>query len=151
MVYILKPYYNNAIKRAVKTPKIHFLEIGLAAYLTRWLTFDTLSAGAMNGHFFESFIFAEILKSYTNAGKEADFYFIRDGNQREIDLLIHENNILYPLEIKAHTEPTPGDIKHFGMIEDVDKLNVGEGGVICLANELLPIRGKHKIIPVSFI
>ncbi|MCL2792288.1 MAG: ATP-binding protein [Spirochaetaceae bacterium] len=151
LVYILKPYYNNAIKRAVKTPKIHFLDIGLAAYLTRWLTPETLSTGAMSGYFFESFIFAEILRSYTNAGKEADFYFLRDGNQREIDLLIHENNTLYPLEIKTHTEPTQDDIKHFSMIENVKNLKIGAGGVICLANELLPIKDKYKIIPVSFI
>ena len=151
LVYLLKPYHNNAIKRAVKTPKIHFLDIGLAAYLTRWLGSETLSSGAMSGHFFESFVFAEILKSYTNAGKEADFYFLRDGSQKEIDLLIHENNTLYPLEVKTHTDPTPGDIKHFSVIENVKSLNVGEGGVICLANELLPLTDTHKVIPVSFI
>ena len=151
LVYLLKPYYNNAITRAVKTPKIHFLDIGLAAYLTRWLSPETLSAGAMSGHLFESFVFSEILKSYTNAGKEADFYFTRDGNRREIDLLIHENNIMYPIEIKTHSEPKPDDIKHFSMIEDIKNLNIGEGGVICLANELLPLKDKHKIIPVSFI
>jgi len=151
LVYILKPYYNNAIKRAVKTPKIHFLDIGLAAYLTRWLTPETLSAGAMKGHFFESFVFAEILKSYANAGKEADFYFLRDGNQREIDLLIHENDTLYPIEMKAHTEPSPDDIKHFSMIENIKNIKIGEGGVICPANDLLPLKDKHKIIPVSVI
>ena len=151
LVYLLKPYHNNTVKRAVKTPKIHFLDIGLAAYLTRWLTPETLSSGAMNGHFFESYVFAEILKSYSNAGKEADFYFMRDGNKREIDLLIMENNTLYPLEIKTTAEPTPDDIKHFCMIEGIKNLNTGEGGVICLANELLPLKGKHKIIPVSYI
>ena len=151
LVYLLKPYHNNTITRAVKTPKIHFLDIGLAAYLTRWLTPETLSTGAMNGHFFESFVFAEILKSYTNAGKEADFYFLRDGNQQEVDLLIHENNTLYPLEIKIKTEPVTGDIKHFSMIEKIRGLKTGEGGVICLSNELLPLTDKHKIIPVSFI
>ena len=151
LVYILKPYHNNAIKRAIKTPKIHFLDIGLAAYLTRWLTPETLSAGAMNGHFFESFIFAEILRSYTNAGKEADFYFLRDSNRREIDLLIHENDTLYPIEIKTHTGPTVSDIKHFSMIENVKNIKIGEGGVICLSNELLPITDMHKVIPVSLI
>jgi len=151
LVYILKPYHNNAIKRAIKTPKIHFLDIGLAAYLTRWLTSETLSAGAMNGHFFESFIFAEILKSYANAGKEADFYFLRDSNQREIDLLIHENNTLYPLEIKIHTAPTTSDIKHFSMIENLKNIRIGEGGIICLANEILPLKDNHKVIPVSLI
>ena len=86
-----------------------------------------------------------------NAGKDADFYFLRDGNQREIDLLIHENNTLYPLEMKVHAEPTPKDIRHFSMLEDLGSVELGEGGVICLANELLPLQDKHKMIPVWMI
>jgi len=148
IVYLLKPYSNNAINRAVKTPKMHFLDIGLAAYLTRWMTAEALSIGAMNGNFFESFVVSEILKSYTNAGKEADLYFLRDGNQREIDLLIHKNNTLYPLEIKIHSEPCQKDINHFSMLDETKNVNIGEGGVICLAKELLPLKGKHMIIPV---
>jgi len=148
IVYLLKPYSNNAISRAVKTPKLHFLDIGLAAYLTRWMTAETLSIGAMNGNFFESFVITEILKSYTNAGKEVDLYFLRDGNQREVDLLIHENNILYPIEIKIHSEPSPKDINHFAMLDGIKNVNIGEGGVICLAKDILPLKGPHKIIPL---
>jgi len=148
IVYLLKPYSNNAINRAVKTPKLHFLDIGLAAYLTRWTTAETLRLGAMNGNFFESFVVSEILKSYTNAGKEVDLYFLRDGNQKEIDLLIHENNTLYPIEIKIHSEPNPKDIKHFAMLDEIKNVNIGEGGVICLAKDLLPLKGQYKIIPL---
>jgi predicted AAA+ superfamily ATPase len=97
IVYLLKPYSNNAINRAVKTPKLHFLDIGLAAYLTRWLTPETMLLGAMSGYFFESFVVGEILKSYANAGLEVDLYFLQDGHQKEIVCLIHENNTLYPL------------------------------------------------------
>ena len=148
IVYLLKPYSSNAISRAVKTPKLHFLDIGLAAYLTRWMTVETLSIGAMNGNFFESFVVSEILKSYTNSGKEVDLYFLRDGNQREIDLMIYQDNTLYPIEVKIHSEPDPRDIKHFAMLDEIKNVNVGEGGVICLAKELLPLKGNHKIIPV---
>ena len=148
IVYLLKPYSNNTIIRAVKTPKLYFLDTGLAAYLTRWLTPDTLSEGAVNGQFFETFVIAELLKSYRNAGKEEDFYFLRDGNDREIDVLIHQDNTLYPIEIKKHTEPTTGDIKHFSMLDTVKSIKVGEGGVISLAQNLLPLTDKHKIIPL---
>ena len=89
-----------------------------------------------------------ILKSYVNAGKEADLYYLRDGNHREIDLLIYQDNTLYPLEIKLHSEPSPSDIKHFAMLEIIKNIKIGEGGVICTANELLPISDKHKIIPL---
>lgn len=148
LVYLLKPYSNNAINRAVKTPKLHFLDIGLAAYLTRWLTEETLMSGAMSGNFFESFVVGEILKSYTNAGLEVDLYHLRDGHQKEIDLLIHENNTLYPLEIKAKAEPVIKDIKNFTLLDGIKNVNIGEGGVISLAKDILPLSDKHKIIPV---
>jgi len=148
IVYLLKPYSNNAILKAVKTPKLYFLDTGLAAYLTRWLTPKTLSSGAMRGSFFESFVVAEILKSYYNAGKEADLYFLRDGNQKEIDLLIFRDNTLFPMEIKATTTPSVGDIRHFQMLAAIPGIKTGAGGVICPASELLPLRGEHKIIPL---
>ena len=148
LVYLLKSYSNNAINRAVKTPKLHFLDIGLAAYLTRWLTPENLLSGAMSGHFFESFVIGEILKSYANAGLEVDLYHLRDGHQKEIDLLIHENNTLYPIEIKTSAEPSIKDIKNFTMLDGVRNVNIGEGGVICMAKDLLPLQGQHKIIPL---
>ena len=151
LVYLIKPYSNNAIKRTVKTPKLHFTDTGLAAYLTRWMTSQTLSIGAMNGYFFESFVVSEILKSYSNSGKEVDLYYLRDSNGREIDIIIHENNTLYPLEVKIHSEPTLRDIKHFSMLNNLSDINIGEGGVICLADELLPLNDKHRILPLWVI
>jgi predicted AAA+ superfamily ATPase len=148
IVYLLRPYSNNAINRAVKTPKLYFMDIGLAAYLTRWLTPETMLSGAMSGHFFESFVVGEILKSYANAGLEVDLYFLRDGRQREIDVLIHENNTLYPIEIKSSAEPTPSDIKNFDMLDEIKGVDVGEGGIVCLASELLPLKERNYIIPL---
>ena len=148
LIYLLKPYSNKAIHRAVKTPKIHFLDIGLAAYLTRWLTPETMLNGAMNGRFFESFVVGEILKSYANAGLEVDLYHLRDGHKKEIDLLIHENNTLYPLEIKTSAEPDIKDIKNFSILDNIKGVDIGSGGVICFAKNLLPLTEKHNIIPL---
>ena len=79
IVYLLKPYANNITKRAIKTPKLYFLDTGLAAYLTRWNTADVLKNGAMAGAFFESFVISEIIKSYYNKGiVEPPLYFYRD-------------------------------------------------------------------------
>src|SRR5690554_5400859 len=64
IVYLLEPYHNNLINRAIKTPKLYFLDTGLAAYLTRWTNPEALRDGAMGGAFFESFVISEILKSY---------------------------------------------------------------------------------------
>ena len=148
IIYLLKPYSNNQIKRAVKTPKLYFLDTGLAAYLTRWLTPETLSEGAMNGNFFESFVLAELLKSYANAGLEEDFYYLRDSNGKEIDLLIFQDNTLYPIEFKQNTNPTNKAIGGFTLLDGIKGVNVGEGGVICLASDILPLRDNHKIIPI---
>jgi len=148
IIYLLKPYSNNVIKRAVKTPKLHFLDIGLASYLTRWMTSENLSIGAAKGNFFESFVVSEIIKSYTNAGKEVDLYYIRNGNKREIDLLIHENNTLYPLEIKTKSEPDERDISGFSLLTELKEVNIGSGGIICLASDLLQLDEKNFIIPL---
>ena len=68
IVYLLQPYSNNITKRAIKTPKLYFLDTGLAAYLTKWNTPEVLKNGAMAGAFFESFVISEIIKSYYNRG-----------------------------------------------------------------------------------
>jgi len=151
IIYLLESYSNNAITRAVKTPKIYFMDTGLAAYLTRWLSAETLSQGAMSGHFFETFVVTEIIKSYTNAGKPADFYFLRDGNGREIDLLIFQNNTLFPLEMKQRINPSTKDISSFSILDTVKNVDIGEGGVICPSLDLLPLSDKHRIIPVAMI
>lgn len=148
LIYLLKPYSNNAIKRAVKTPKLYFMDVGLAAYLARWLTPETLLTGAMNVHFFETFVVSEIIKSYANAGLEVDIYFLRDGHQNEIDLLIHENNTLYPLEIKTTAQPEPKDISKFSLLDKIKGVSIGEGGIICPVKTLLPLTAQHKIIPL---
>ena len=148
IVYLLRPYSNSTVKRAVKTPKLYFLDTGLAAYLTRWLTPETLSEGAMSGPFFETFVMAELLKSYINAGVEEDFYFLRNGRGDEIDLLIFQEGTLYPIEIKQHSAPKPDAIKSFKYLEPTKGVKIGDGGVICLGQDLLPLKDGHKIIPL---
>ena len=64
IVYLLPPYYNNFNKRIVKTPKIYFMDTGLASYLTGWYTAEQLQFGAMSGNLFETFVISEIIKSY---------------------------------------------------------------------------------------
>ena len=105
IVALVEPYFNNALKRIIKSPKMYFLDTGLCAYLTKWTTPEALEAGAMSGAFFETWIVSEIIKSYYNAGKRPPLYYYRDKDQREIDLIIHENNTLYPIEIKKAAAP----------------------------------------------
>lgn len=152
LVYLLRPYYNNITKRAVKTPKLYFLDTGLAAYLTKWNTVDVLRNGAMAGAFFESFVVSEIIKSYYNMGVlDPPLYFYRDKDMNEIDLLIESNGILYPVEIKKHADPQKSDLKSFSLLDKISGIQRGPGGVVCLYDSLITMQGNDRAIPVSYL
>ena len=108
--------------------------------------------GAMAGNIYETYIVSEILKSYYNAGKEPNLYFFRNTDGKEIDLLIHQNQTLYPIEIKKTSSPNIKDVKNFKILSDYfPSLTIGEGGVICNAENLLPLAQGIKIIPYNLI
>ncbi|HQA60589.1 MAG TPA: ATP-binding protein [Tepidanaerobacteraceae bacterium] len=152
IVYLLKPYSNNITKRMVKTPKLYFLDTGLAAYLTKWITPDVLKNGAMAGAFFENFVIAEIIKSYYNKGiLEPPLYFYRDKNMNEIDLLIEYNGILYPLEMKKHADPNKRDIAAFSQLDKIPSVKRGPGGVICMYDNLITLKDNDRVIPVKYL
>lgn len=150
IVYILEPYYNNIMKRAVKTPKVYFLDTGLAAYLTKWKNKDVLEAGTMAENFFENFVIVEIIKSYYNSGElRPPIYFYRDKEQKEIDLIIEENGKLYPIEIKKSANPSKEMIQNFKVLEKVKE--VGDGAIICMYDNILNLDEKNKVIPYSYL
>ena len=152
IVYLLQPYSNNVAKRAIKTPKVYFLDTGLAAYLTKWTTPEVLKNGAMAGAFFESFIVSEVIKSYYNRGVlEPPIYFYRDKEMNEIDLIIENAGVLHPLEIKKHADPTKKDIEAFSVLDKVPGIVRGNGGVICLYDKLISLTDKDRIIPVKYL
>jgi len=152
IVYLLRPYSNNLTNRAVKTPKLYFLDTGLAAYLTRWNTTEVLKDGAMAGAFFESFVVSEILKSYYNKGElDPPLYFYRDKDKKEIDLLIEKDNTLYPIEIKKHADPSVKDIAVFSVLDKLGNVKRGPGGVVCLYDNLVTLKGEDRVIPIQYL
>jgi predicted AAA+ superfamily ATPase len=152
LVCLLQPYHNNITKRTVKTPKLYFLDTGLAAYLTRWNTPLVMKNGAMAGAFFETFVIGEIIKSYSNAGiLDLPLYFYRDRDGNEIDLLIQEGGTLHPIEIKKHADPAKSDIVQFGLLDKIPNIQRGQGGVVCLYDSLATLQGKDKAIPIALL
>lgn len=149
IIYILHPYSTNITKRLIKTPKMYFMDTGLAAYLCRWPNAETLENGAMDGAFFETYVVTEIVKSYYNAGKHPDLYYYRDIDGKEIDLLIVEGNNIYPIEIKKSKNPSNPD-KNFSVLNKL-KMNIKTGLVICMANELLPFNRDTWFCPVKIL
>ena len=149
IIFILRPYYSNITKRLVKTPKVYFMDTGLAAYLCRWPSAATLENGAMDGAFFETYVVTEIVKSYYNAGKPVDLYYYRDINKKEIDLLVVEGDKLYPIEIKKGKAPDKPD-KNFNVLQQF-KLKVQPGLVLCMSDELIPYNREAWYCPVSVL
>lgn len=150
LVYLLYPYHTNVTKRIIKTPKIYFLDTGLCSYLTKWTTPEALEAGAMSGAIFETYVVAEILKSYWHNGQEANLYFYRDTDQKEVDLLIESNNTLFPIEIKKTATPSKTAVRSFDVLDKLNK-QIGHGAVICLTEKNIPISGNVTAISVANI
>lgn len=151
IIYLLEPYHNNILKRAIKTPKVYFLDTGLAAYLTKWNTPEVLENGAMAGAFFETYVIGEIIKSYYNAGIEPMLFFYRDKEQNEIDLLIMQDGALFPIEIKKNADPKKSDIDAFEKLNHIPGVKRASGGIICLYDNLIGLKGEDMIIPLKFI
>ena len=171
IVYLLQPYYNSHLNRAIKSPKIYFRDTGLACFLTSWLTPETLKNGAIAGHMFETFVVNEIIKSFINVGKDyskyiyyyhgkdkvkkkivaADGSVSEENEESEIDIIIEENGVLYPIEIKKATNPTASDADAFTILDkDVGKKR-GTGAIICLGEYKLKLRDNLYSLPIDYI
>lgn len=121
IVFRLPPYFENFGKRLIKTPKLYFTEVGLAAYLLDLENPGMVTRDPLMGNLFENMVIVEALKARYNAGKDAGLYFFRDSNGLEIDLLQSANRKLYPMEIKAartYNSDFAVNIKKFEKLND---------------------------------
>ena len=150
IIYLLKPFANNEIKRLAKTPKLYFCDTGLCAYLSMWLTRDTLMNGAASGHYFENYVVAELLKNYSYSQSKVNLTYYRDSNAKEIDVLIEENGKIHPLEIKKSANPNRREIKKYEVLEKTG-MQIGAGGIICMCEEVIPINSRNSFIPCNLI
>ncbi len=150
IVFFLEPWFSNATKRLVKAPKLYFLDTGLCSWLTEWNSPEALEAGAASGAILETWVVAEILKTWRHNGRRAPLYFYRDSDRREIDLLIVQDGIILPVEIKKTASPGKDSVRHFSVLEKLGT-PVGPGGVICFAERSLPLTATTCSIPVGAI
>ncbi|MFC1357279.1 MAG: ATP-binding protein [gamma proteobacterium symbiont of Phacoides pectinatus] len=101
IVHLLPPHHQNFNKRLVKTPKLYFLDTGLAAWLLGIQNSEQLITHVQRGALFETWVISELLKARYNAGDTSNLYFWRDRSGHEVDLLIDHGTHLSPLEIKS--------------------------------------------------
>jgi hypothetical protein len=107
-------------------------------------------------------VFSELFKSYLNSGLQPPVYYYRDKDQKEIDILLLRDGTLYPIEIKKAASPGTDAVKNFGVLQPVteperfeslgqQRIAIGQGVVICMANDLLPIDKKNWLVPAWMI
>lgn len=150
LIYLLQPWHSNVTKRLIKTPKLYFLDTGLCAYLTQWSSPETLEAGAMSGAIFETWVLLELLKSYWHQGRQVPFYYFRNKDQREIDLLIESDGVLYPVEFKKSAAPSRESLAGMKALAQLG-VKVGPGAVVCMVPEMLPLSRSVTAVPVGMI
>ena len=150
IVYILHPYYSNLIKRAVKTPKLYFTDTGLCAHLLGIATADTAIASPMSGALLETYVVMDICKSHWYAGSDAQFWFYRDGDKREVDLLIESDGRLHPVEIKRAITIRSQDVKRgMGAFRAAARERAGLGAVVFLGDTFGALDADTALIPIS--
>ena len=150
VIFFLRPYSNNLLKRTIKTPKLYFFDTGLAAYLTKYTTPEILANGAISGALLENYVVSEIRKTYFNDAKDCLLWYYRDKSSNEIDMVIESDGLLHPLEIKRSVNPGSELI---GAFEVLDKGSVprGKGAILCMRPELSAINADNFIVPIWII
>lgn len=158
IVFLLQPYGASALSRAIKTPKLYFRDTGLACYLTRWLTADTLKCSAVAGNMFETFMVSEILKSYSNEGKDYRFniFYYRGkdkcaSGENEIDLIIEEDGVLYPIEIKMSGNPKANMGATNPVLDKIKEKTRGMGVILCLIDKKTYLRENLVALPIEYV
>ena len=152
IIFLLQPYMNNSVGRAIKRKKIYFTDTGFACYLAGYVDHVTLEKSAYSGAIFETYVVNEIIKSFTNQGKDArkHLYYYRDNNQKEIDLLINYNNVIYPIEIKKSANPGKDAIKNFDVANNFEP-EKGNGIVLCMAKDIIAYDDDNYMVPIEYI
>ena len=154
LVYLLEPFMHPNLKYGVKAPKVYFTDTGLAAYLLRWSNAEILEAGAMSSSFLETWAVMEIYKSFSNCGQIPPLGYYRDFNSREVELVLNVDGSIHPLAIRKSSSPVK-ETKKFDILRPVTEgeraLKLGAGGVICFANDLLPIDARNWYIPAGLL
>lgn len=112
VIHLLESYNDRSImKRVLKRPKMYFWDTGLACYLAKILDVESLRLSYLNGPMVETYIVNEIVKSYRNNGKEIPFYYYRDNNGKEVDLVMISNGEISLVECKAGSNFGKNDVR----------------------------------------
>ena len=152
IIYLLEPYNELSItKRIVKRPKVYFSDTGLACYLARLDSAETLSRSLFSGAFVETFVINEIRKTFLNNGiTRPPLYYYRDNNQNEIDLVLVRKGKLHRIECKSGIRYHPKDVKAFRCL-DGSNYEKGTSGILCCTDQVYPLAEDIYAAPIAGI
>lgn len=150
IIYLLQQYSNVELKRAIKNPKIYFLDTGLCAYLCKWSNKEVLENSSVSGHYVETYVISELVKNYKCNSTNIGIYYYRDKDDKEIDLILYKDETLYPYEIKKSSKPNKEMLKNFYVLNSTNK-KIGKGGIICLYPDIMPVNENNDSLPISCV
>ena len=150
LVASLAPWHTNAIKRIVKTPKLHFLDSGLLA-TSRGLSADRLMHNRVAfGALLETFVFAEIMKLMTWSDIQLTIYHFRDQEKNEVDLVLErDDGMMAGIEIKASATVAASDFSGMKKLADACGSKFAYGVVLYDGETVVPFGSKLVAAPLS--
>lgn len=150
LIATLRPWFTNAVKRIVKTPKLHFLDSGLLASV-RGLTFDRVKADRRAvGALLESFVFAEVLKLMTESDLRLTPYHFRDRDMREVDIVLErDDGMIAGIEVKASATVRSGDFAGLRSLAEACGDRFAFGVVLYDSADVVPFGDRLAAAPLS--
>ena len=133
IITLLRPYSNNLLHR-----------------LTKYSSPEILANGALAGHILENYVVMEIIKSYKNAAKDCLFWYYRDKDNKEVDMILESDGMLHPIEVKRSVNPGTELVGAFSVLDKATTPR-GSGAIICMRPELSAVDSNNLIVPVWYI
>ena len=150
IAFRLPAFHSNQRKRLVKMPKLHFHDTGLACWLLGIRSADQLRSHPLRGAIFETWVFAEILKSWWNRGRNPGLYYYRDKDGKEIDFIFDWNGRLWPMEAKLAANPSREWLRPFKTLER-HGVPLGMGAVICMYPDRISLSDNVTALPAGIL
>jgi len=119
ITFRLPPWFANIGKRLIKSPKLYFYDVGLAAWLMGITREEHLAVHPLRGHLFENMVVLEILKAIHNRGEKPNMYFYRDSSKNEADILLEAGDGIRLLEVKSAQTVASGAMKPMRVVADI--------------------------------
>lgn len=145
IVVQLQPYFTNIGKRLIKTPKLYFVETGLAAYLLGIESLAQMHRDPLRGHLFENMVVMELMKTRFNQGLDPHLFFYRDQQKHEVDVVYQKAHQLIPIEIKSSKTYISAFHKALDYFSSIFPEQCKEGYVVYAGDQEQPIGWRHLI------